>query len=88
LKQSIESNPRFGEGYIFLAKAYLDSGTNFDEAVGLARKGLEYAPRSEYAPLAHYVLADLYNRQGRARDGAVEVSLGRSLEARLKSEGR
>ncbi len=88
LKQSIESNPRFGEGYIFLAKAYLDSGTNFDEAVGLARKGLEYAPRSEYAPLAHYVLADIYNRQGRARDGAVEVSLGRSLEARLKSEGR
>jgi arylsulfatase A-like enzyme/Tfp pilus assembly protein PilF len=88
LKQSIESNPRFGEGYIFLAKAYLDSGTNFDEAVGLARQGLEYAPRSEYAPLAHYVLADIYNRQGRARDGAVEVSLGRSLEARLKSEGR
>jgi tetratricopeptide (TPR) repeat protein len=88
LKQSIESNPRFGEGYIFLAKAYLDAGTNFDEAVTLARKGLEYAPRSEYAPLAHYVLADLYNRQGRAREGAVEVSLGRSLEARLKAEGR
>jgi arylsulfatase A-like enzyme/Tfp pilus assembly protein PilF len=88
LKQSIESNPRFGEGYIFLAKAYLDAGTNFDEAVTLARKGLEYAPRSEYAPLAHYILADLYNRQGRAREGAVEVSLGRSLEARLKAEGR
>ena len=32
LKQSIVSNPRFAEGHLFLAKAYLDSGTNLDEA--------------------------------------------------------
>jgi tetratricopeptide (TPR) repeat protein len=87
LKQSIHSNPRFGEGHIFLAKAYLDSGSNLEEAVRLARKGLEYAPRSEYAPLAHYVMADIFNREGRAREGAQEVALGRALEARLKSAG-
>jgi tetratricopeptide (TPR) repeat protein len=88
LKQSIVSNPRFGEGHIFLAKAYLDAGTNFDEAVALARKGLEYTPRSEYAPLAHYVLADVFNRQGRRGDAAREVARGRALEARLKGSPR
>jgi arylsulfatase A-like enzyme/Tfp pilus assembly protein PilF len=87
LKQSITSNPRFGEGYIFLAKAYLDAGRNFTEAVDLARKGLEYAPSSEYAPLAHYVLADLYNRQGRPREANRELALGQALEGRLKSGG-
>jgi choline-sulfatase len=88
LKQSIESNPRFGEGYIFLAQAYLETGTNLDEAVHLARKGLEYAPRSEFAPLAHYVMADIFNRQGRSREGAQQVELGRTLEAQLKSPRR
>ena len=67
LKQSIESNPRFAEGHFFLAKAYLDPGGQPRRGRStLARKGLELAPKSEYAPLGHYVLADIYNRQGRA----------------------
>lgn len=81
LKQSIVSNPRFAEGHLYLAKAYLDSESNMDEAVRLARKGLELAPHSEYAPLGHYVLADVYNRQGRAREAAQELAAGRALEA-------
>jgi arylsulfatase A-like enzyme/tetratricopeptide (TPR) repeat protein len=84
LKQSIVSNPRFAEGHFFLAKAYLDAGTHLDDAIRLASKGLELAPRSEYAPLGHYVLADIYNRQGRTREGAEEVARGRALEARTK----
>jgi len=84
LKQSILSNPRFPEGHFFLAKAYLDSESNLDEAVRLALKGLELAPKSEYAPLGHYVLADVYNRQGRPREGAQELARGRSLERKLK----
>jgi arylsulfatase A-like enzyme/tetratricopeptide (TPR) repeat protein len=84
LKQSILSNPRFAEGHLFLAKAYLDAGTNLDQAVTLARKGLELAPGSEYAPLGHYVLADIYNRQGRGREGAQELARGRALEAGTK----
>ena len=88
LKQSIQSNPRFGDGYIYLAKAYLDAGTNLPEAISLAQKGLEYAPRSENAPLGHYVLADLYNRQGRPREAAREVALGQALEPRVKPARR
>jgi choline-sulfatase len=84
LKQSIVSNPRFAEGHFFLAKAYLDSGKNLDEAVRVARKGLEIAPKSEYAALGHYVLADLYNRQGRPREAAVELAAGKALDAGKK----
>jgi len=82
LKQSIEANPRFPEGHFYLAKAYLDAGTNFDEAVRLALKGLELAPKSEFAALGHYVLADIFNRQGRAREAAQHVALGKALEKR------
>lgn len=82
LKASIQSNPRFAEGHFFLAKAYLDSGTNLAEAEQLARKGLELAPRSPEAALGHYVLADIYNRQGRRAEAAREVAQGRALEAR------
>ena len=80
LKQSVQSNPRFGEGYIYLAKAYLDAGRNFPEAIEAANKGLEYAPKSEFAPLAHYVLADIYNRQGRRADANRHLALGQALE--------
>lgn len=88
LEQSIESNPRFGDGYIYLAKAYLDAGTNFAEAITLAKKGLEYAPHSENTPLAHYVLADLYNRVGRPREAAREVALGQAAERKAKPATR
>jgi arylsulfatase A-like enzyme/tetratricopeptide (TPR) repeat protein len=84
LKQSIVSNPRFAEGHLFLAKAYLDSESHLDEAARLAQKGIELGPRSEYAPLGHYVLADIYNREGRMREGAQELARGRALEARKK----
>ena len=84
LKQSIQSNPYFAEGHVFLAKAYLDRGSNFDEAITLAQKGLALAPQSEYAPLGHYVLADIYNRRGRRREAEQEVARGQALEARGK----
>jgi tetratricopeptide (TPR) repeat protein len=80
LKQSLVSNPRFAEGHIFLAKAYLESGTNLREAAELARKGLELKPEPSVAPLAHYVLADVYSREGRGADSAREAALGKALE--------
>jgi arylsulfatase A-like enzyme/tetratricopeptide (TPR) repeat protein len=83
LKQSIQSNPQFAEGHLYLAKAYLESGGNLNDAINEARKGLELAPRSEYAALGHYVLADAYNRQGRNREASQEVALGRALDAQF-----
>src|SRR5206468_8429985 len=84
-RKAIEINPEFGEGYFYLAKLLLDQGREFDEAVTLARKGLDVAPGSPYAPLGHYVLADLYSRLGRSADAAAEAEKGRTLE---KAESR
>ncbi len=81
LKQAIDGNPSFAEGHFVLAQAYLESGSSLDTAAALARKGLDLAPRAELAPLGHYVLADVYNRQGRREAAAREVALGRALEA-------
>lgn len=81
-RKAIQGNPDFGEGYFYLAKLLLDRGERFDEAVTLAKKGLEVAPRSEYAALGHYVLADLYSRMGRPAEAAAEASRGKALERR------
>jgi arylsulfatase A-like enzyme/Tfp pilus assembly protein PilF len=77
LKQAVEQNSNFAEGKLFLAKAYLDSGINFPEAIGLARDSLALHLRDELQPLAHFVLADLYNRLGRPQDAAREVAAAR-----------
>lgn len=84
LKQSIDANPRFSEGHLLLAKAYLDSGTRLEKALELARKGLSLGPESPLAPLGHYVIADIYSRMGRPGDAQREAARGRALEARLK----
>ena len=87
-RRAIEFNPRFAEGYFFLAKLYLDQGRNFDEAIRLARLGLEAGPRSQFAPLGHYVLADIYNRTGHAAEAEREAAAGRALERDHASASR
>ena len=84
-RQAIELNPRFAEGYFYLAKLYLDHGRNYDEAVDLAKQGLLIGAQSEFAPLGHYVLADLYNRRGQRAEGQREADRGRALEAELRA---
>jgi len=79
-RQAIEMNPFFAEGHLFLAKAYLDRGQDFDEAVRLARKGIELDPKGEYAPLGHYVVADVLARQGHPAEAEREAALGKALE--------
>lgn len=76
--------PQFGEVYFFLAKALLDLGdrARLPEAVAAAKRGLERAPTSPSAPLGHYVLADIYNLEGRSIDAQREVRLGQQLEQR------
>ena len=79
-RKAIEMNPGFAEGHLFLAKVYLDLEQNLDEAVRLARKGLELEPRGEYAPLGHYVIADVFARQGKRTEAEQEAARGHALE--------
>src|SRR5207248_443784 len=79
-RAAIEMNPSFAEGHLFLAKAYLDGGQQLDEAARLAREGVELDPRGEYAPLGHYVIADVLSRQGRRAEAEQEAARGQALE--------
>jgi len=80
-EQTVAANPEFGSGYLYLAKARLDLN-DLDAATAAARKGLTLKPDTEIAPLGHYVLADVYARQGRTRDAEREAAKGRQLEQR------
>lgn len=79
-REAIAANPLFAEGHLYLAKLLLDLNRDLDEAARLAARGVELRPRSPYAPLGHYVRADLFSRQGRHADAAREAALGRRLE--------
>jgi arylsulfatase A-like enzyme/Tfp pilus assembly protein PilF len=81
LRESTEKAPEFGAAFFFLAREELREG-RFEAAAELARKGLEVDGRSQLAPLGHYVLADVYNRQGRAKEAADEAAKGQRLERR------
>jgi len=83
-EQAVEANPEFGSGYLYLAKAKLDLG-DLGGAETAAIKGIALKPDADIAPLGHYVLADVYSRQGRSQDAAREEAAGRKLEARRAS---
>ncbi|MBA7644300.1 Lipopolysaccharide assembly protein B [subsurface metagenome] len=87
-KEAIKHKKDFANGYLFLAKAYLDLGENFDEVVRLAKKGLELAPESEYAPLAHFILADIYNRLGQTDKYHEELRKAQQLQQKLEKNNR
>jgi arylsulfatase A-like enzyme/lipopolysaccharide biosynthesis regulator YciM len=74
-----ELQPDFGTGQLYLAKALLDAG-DLDGAAEWARKGLARRPEPRLAPLGHYVLADVLNRQGRAADARREAAAAERLE--------
>ena len=86
-RNAIEANPKFAEGHFYLAKFYLDRGRNFEEAIEIAKRGVELRARPDMAPLGHYVLADLYNRVGRHAESRRHAQLGRELEAKSRAQG-
>ncbi len=86
-QKAIEINPGFAEGHLFLAKLYLDLNRRWTRRPGSrARASSSTRPRN-IAPLGHYVMADVYAREGRAAESAHQAALGRALEARLKQRG-
>jgi arylsulfatase A-like enzyme/Tfp pilus assembly protein PilF len=82
LEGAVEANPSFAEGYFYLAKAHLDARRDLHGAIDIARKGLALAPDSPYAPLGHYVIADVYSRLGQPERAQREAAIGRRLEQR------
>jgi choline-sulfatase len=78
-RKVVEIEPTFGTGQLYLAQALLDAG-DLGGAEQWARAGLTNRPEPRMAPLGHYVLADVYERQGRAADARREVAAAKRLE--------
>ncbi|MFA5910477.1 MAG: sulfatase-like hydrolase/transferase [Vicinamibacterales bacterium] len=86
-RAAVDQNPEFGTGFLYLAKALLDAG-NLKDAEEAATRGLATKPDAAMVPLGHYVLADIYSRQGRDADAARQAAAGKRAEARGGSPGR
>ncbi len=82
----IEKNDKFAKAYIFLAKAYMDSGRNLDEAARYAKSGLSLKPDLKSTILGHFVLADIYNRLGKHQESRLHVDKARELQKSLSHE--
>jgi tetratricopeptide (TPR) repeat protein len=80
LRASIEKAPEFGPAFFFLAREELRAG-RLAAAADLARKGLEVDKGSQVAPLGHYVLADVYTRQGKRAEAEDEVAKARRIQS-------
>jgi choline-sulfatase len=78
-KKAVELQPAFGTGQLYLAKALLDAG-DLRGAERWAREGLGNRPEPRLAPLGHYVLADVYNREGRTADAQRALDAARRLK--------
>jgi arylsulfatase A-like enzyme/predicted Zn-dependent protease len=87
LRRCVEIDPTFAVGHFFLAQALFASGDSAGAAFE-ARAGLKAAPDSEFAPLGHYVLADVYGKEGRAADSEAEARIGRDLEEHRRVRSR
>jgi choline-sulfatase len=83
LRTAIEKAPDFGAPYWYLAREELQAN-RLDTAKDLARRGLAAQPVSDVAPLGHYVLADVYNREGQTQAAQDELAKARRLEAALR----
>jgi len=76
----IEKNENFAEAYVFLAKTYLNKRMDLERAEEFALKGLSLEPNLEVSILAHFVLADVYNRLGKPEQSRIHVIRAKSLQ--------
>jgi arylsulfatase A-like enzyme/predicted Zn-dependent protease len=64
LRRTIEVEPEFPLAYFHVARILLRRGGDYQEAIALAKKGIELRPSATELPLGYFLLADLYNRVG------------------------
>ena len=77
-RQVVALAPDFAIGRLYLAKVLLDTG-DLAGAEREAKAGLSLAPDPSLAPLGHYVLADVYSRQGRLAEARSQQQAGDRL---------
>jgi choline-sulfatase len=86
LKKAVEANPRFPMSYLYIARIYLNRGANYQEAITLARKGVDLGPDKSDLALGYFLLADLYNRVGDDARSREFAQKGQALASALKGK--
>ena len=86
LRRAIEVEPERAPAHVLLARSLvaLEDPAVYAEAEAAARRGLGLDPPPELRPLAHYVLADIYNRLGRPADVQRQLALAREAERAIR----
>ena len=88
LKKTIEVEPDFPIAYFYLARIHLRRGTGYEEAIGLALKGIELKPAPADLPLGYFLLADLYNRTGDPVRSEENARKGRAAAEAAKARAK
>lgn len=84
LRTCVQQKPDYGIAYLYLAKNLMDGNGDLHEAESLAQRGLASKDLDpEQVVFGHYLLADLYNRLGRARDAQAQAGIASQLEKKL-----
>ena len=76
---AIEHNPDFAIGHFYLANFHLEQG-ELVRAHELATRGVELGAEPRMAPFGHFILADIYTRQGKTADAERELRIARKLQ--------
>lgn len=85
LRHALDADPDRAPAYVLMARSLLalDDPAQYAEAETAARRGLALEPPAQLRALAHYVLADIYNRLGRPEDAQREAALARQAESAI-----
>jgi arylsulfatase A-like enzyme/Tfp pilus assembly protein PilF len=86
LKKAVEADPRFPMSYLYLARINLNRGTNYQEAITMAKKGIDLGPDKSDLALGYFLLADLYNRIGEHAQSQEYAEKGQALAAELQNK--
>lgn len=81
LRGAVEAQDDFAVGFLYLGRSLLQTNDPalLDEAEQATRRGLSLDPPREFQALGHYVLADVYNRQGRTAAAQQELRKARAI---------
>ena len=82
----IEKNENFADAHIFLAKTYMDSNRDLNQAENLALKGLSLEPDQTNTILAHFVLADIYNRLRKYEKSQLHLNQAKNLQKTMSQK--
>jgi len=78
LEACIRTNPGFGIAYLYLAKNVMDTGGDILQAKSYVEEGMSKLQEKSQLPLAHYLLADIYNRLGKPHEAQEHLRQARA----------